>query len=72
MTESSAPAISSVSSDTHAASPVLQVRPLGFPWETQDPFLFCAYHDDAYPAANAQRGPAASLAGRHIGQDFSR
>jgi redox-sensitive bicupin YhaK (pirin superfamily) len=52
--------------------PVLQVKPLGFPWATLDPFLFCAYHDDAYPPANAQMGPAASLAGRDIGQDFSR
>ncbi len=56
----------------HADTPVLQVKPLGFPWETLDPFLFCAYHDDAYPAANGQMGPAASLAGRDIGQDFSR
>ena len=54
------------------ASPVLQVKPLGFPWETIDPFLFCAYHDDAYPQANAELGPSASLAGRAIGQDFSR
>jgi hypothetical protein len=54
------------------ASPILQIKPLGFPWETLDPFLFCAYHDDAYPKANAQMGPAASLAGRDIGQDFSR
>ena len=54
------------------ASPVLQISPLGFPWETIDPFLFCAYHDDAYPQANAQMGPATSLAGRAIGQDFSR
>ena len=52
--------------------PILQIKPLGFPWETQDPFLFCAYHDDAYPQANAQMGPATSLAGRAIGQDFSR
>ncbi|MDB5743978.1 MAG: Pirin domain protein [Polaromonas sp.] len=51
---------------------VLQIKPLGFPWETLDPFLFCVYHDDAYPRANAQKGPAASLAGRDIGQDFSR
>jgi redox-sensitive bicupin YhaK (pirin superfamily) len=55
-----------------ATSPVLQVKPLGFPWETMDPFLFCAYHDDAYPKGNADMGPAASLAGRAIGQDFSR
>jgi redox-sensitive bicupin YhaK (pirin superfamily) len=56
-------------SDSH---PVIRVQPLGFPWETADPFLFCAYHDDAYPLGNAQMGPAASLAGRDIGQDFSR
>ncbi|MFN3569994.1 MAG: pirin family protein [Polaromonas sp.] len=55
-----------------SSSPVLQVKPLGFPWETMDPFLFCAYHDDAYPQGNAEMGPAASLAGRAIGQDFSR
>jgi hypothetical protein len=54
------------------SGPVLQVRPLGFPWETADPFLFCAYHDDAYPKGNAAMGPAAPLAGRDIGQDFSR
>jgi hypothetical protein len=54
------------------SSPVLQVKPLGFPWETADPFLFCAYHDDAYPKGNGQMAPAASLAGREIGQDFSR
>ena len=53
-------------------SPVLSIRPLGFPWETADPFLFCAYHDDAYPRGNGAMGPAASLAGRDIGQDFSR
>lgn len=51
---------------------VLSVSALGFPWKTVDPFLFCAYHDDAYPAGNGRLGPAASLAGRDIGQDFSR
>ena len=50
---------------------ILGVRPLGFPWETDDPFLFCVYHDDAYPEGNADLGPAASLAGRDIGQDFA-
>jgi redox-sensitive bicupin YhaK (pirin superfamily) len=49
---------------------VLSVRPLGLPWETSDPFLFCMYHNDAYPKANERMGPAASLAGRNIGQDF--
>jgi len=57
---------------TTASSPILAVRPLGFPWETADPFLFCAYHDDAYPRGNGKMGPAVSLAGRDIGQDFSR
>jgi redox-sensitive bicupin YhaK (pirin superfamily) len=53
-------------------SPILQIKPLGLPWETTDPFLFCVYHDDAYPQANAQMGPNASLSGRALGQDFSR
>ena len=30
--------------------PALQIEQLGFPWQTIDPFLFCVYHDDAYPA----------------------
>jgi len=51
---------------------LVQIKPLGFPWETTDPFLFCVYHDDAYPQANAQMGPNGSLAGRDLGQDFSR
>jgi len=53
-------------------APVLQIKSLGLPWETADPFLFCVYHDDAYPRANAQMGPNASLTGRTLGQDFSR
>jgi len=51
---------------------VLSVKPLGFPWETADPFLFCVHHDDAYPKGNERLGPAASLAGRDLGQDFAR
>jgi hypothetical protein len=49
---------------------VLGAQRLGFPWVTADPFLFCVHHDDAYPAGNEKLGPAASLAGRSIGQDF--
>lgn len=52
------------------ASPVRRVAPLGFPWETADPFLFCVHHDDRYPAGNDALGPAAPLAGRKLGQDF--
>ncbi len=50
--------------------PILDVRPLGFPWQTDDPFLFCVHHRDAYPKGNGSLGPAASLAGRRLGQDF--
>jgi quercetin 2,3-dioxygenase len=53
--------------------PVLAVAPLGRGqiWQTPDPFLFCAHHDDSYPEGNAQLGPAASLRGREIGSDFA-
>ena len=49
---------------------VIRVWPLGFQWETSDPFLFCVHHEDFYPKGNAQHGPQASLAGRNIGNDF--
>jgi redox-sensitive bicupin YhaK (pirin superfamily) len=55
-----------------SAPAVLAVEPLGLPWKTVDPFLFCVHHDDAYPRGNGRMGPDASLAGRDIGQDFSR
>ena len=51
-------------------NPIMTVKQLGLPWETSDPFLFCMYHNDTYPKGNEQMGPAASLAGRNIGQDF--
>ncbi len=50
---------------------IIQVTPLGSRWQTQDPFLFCVHHIDHYPEGNEQLGPAASLAGRDIGQDFA-
>lgn len=49
---------------------ILNKFPLGFVWPTLDPFLFCVHHDDRYPKGNDSLGPAASLAGRDIGQDF--
>ncbi|MEO8693386.1 MAG: pirin family protein [Acidimicrobiales bacterium] len=51
---------------------VLQTVPLGNPpWPTVDPYLFCVHHVDNYPAGNDRLGPAASLAGRDLGQDFA-
>ncbi len=52
-------------------NPILNIKPLGFPWETQDPFLFCVYHRDEYPKGNDNLGPNVSLSGRAIGQDFT-
>lgn len=52
-------------------SPILAIRPLGVPWDTLDPFLFCVHHVDHYPPGNEVLGPATSLQGRNIGQDFA-
>ncbi len=49
---------------------VIDIKPLNFPWETSDPFLFCVHHADFYPKGNQHMGPDASLAGRNIGNDF--
>jgi redox-sensitive bicupin YhaK (pirin superfamily) len=49
---------------------IQSIRPLGFTWETKDPFLFCVHHEDAYPMGNEKMGPAVSLSGRNLGQDF--
>jgi hypothetical protein len=54
-----------------STDPIIQVAPLGFPWPTKDPFLICVHHVDLYPRGNDRLGPAASLAGRDIGQDFA-
>lgn len=54
------------------SSVILERRPLGFPWVTWDPFLFCAYHHDAYPEGNEQMGPDPRLLhGRNLGMDFT-
>ena len=50
---------------------ITNIKPLGFTWETSDPFIFCVHHQDNYPAGDDQLGPADSLAGRNLGQDFT-
>ncbi len=57
-------------SDSTMSNPILKVKPLGFVWETSDPFLFCVHHEDQFPKGNDMMGPAVSLAGRNIGDDF--
>lgn len=51
--------------------PVRQLVPLGAQWPTLDPFLFCAHHDDDYPAGSDELGPAVPVADRDLGMDFS-
>lgn len=50
---------------------IKKIKPMGFQWETSDPFLFCVHHEDKFPKGNEQMGPAQEyLQGRHIGDDF--
>ncbi len=51
---------------------IKRIIPLGFQWETQDPFLFCVHHEDNFPAGTSNLGPDPSeLVGRNIGSDFT-
>ncbi len=52
-------------------NPIRNLISLGQQWRTQDPFVFCAFHPDAFPGANDALGPKEGLAGRQLGQDFS-
>lgn len=52
-------------------NPIVKIEKLDFMFETENPFLFCAHHKDAYPKGNDELGPPASaLLGRNIGNDF--
>jgi len=50
---------------------IISINPLGFMWPVSNPFLFCAHHLDHFPAGNEAMGPATTLEGRSIGQDFT-
>ena len=73
-TGSSVEVASSSSANAMADSVVTGVARLGFPWQTSDPFLFCVYHDDLFPAGDKDLGPAIPQhllwRGRNRGADF--
>ena len=49
---------------------IKSIKPLGFQWETADPFLFCVHHEDQFPKGNEKMAPSTPLDGRHLGDDF--
>lgn len=50
---------------------IKKIQQLGFPWATEDPFLFCVHHADNYPKGEDNLGPNPELLkGRNIGNDF--
>lgn len=52
---------------TKAKTLISCIEPIGFPMKTLDPFLFCVYHLDHYPAGDAKmRAPR-----RGNGADFT-
>jgi redox-sensitive bicupin YhaK (pirin superfamily) len=56
---------------SNAMNPIIRIKPLGFQWETADPFLFCVHHEDFFPKGNDNMGPDQSyFKGRHLGDDF--
>lgn len=60
----------SYNSSEKTMSPIIKIKPLGFQWETLDPFLFCVHHEDKFPKGNDVMGPITSMQGRHMGDDF--
>ena len=64
------PLFSFISKSTNNMQTIKSIKPLGFQWETSDPFLFCVHHEDDFPEGNEKMGPSSSLEGRRLGEDF--
>lgn len=65
--------IASVKSDNKSMElkKIIEVKPMGFMWDTYDPFLFCVHHEDKFPSGNGEMGPDVShFDGRSLGDDF--
>lgn len=60
----------SMSTSKMNINPIISIKPLGFQWESADPFLFCVHHEDQFPKGNDMMGPADSMEGRSLGDDF--
>ena len=63
-------AVNAVNMNTPTEEVIKQIKPLGFQWETQDPFLFCVHHEDFFPEGDENMGPKTGIEGRNLGQDF--
>ena len=61
---------STINSENMDDKPIIKIKPLGFQWETSDPFLFCVHHEDKFPKGNLNMGPDCLMTGRHLGDDF--
>lgn len=54
------------------SDPIKLIEMLDFRWMVENPFLFCAHHNDHFPKGEDNLGPAPeSLAGREMGNDFT-
>ena len=50
---------------------IIRMQKIGFQWEMDNPFLFCAHHKDLYPKGDAHQGPTVPLTDRQLGEDFA-
>lgn len=50
---------------------IIKIQKIDFQWEMENPFIFCAHHQDMYPAGNENQGiDQKNLQGRNIGSEF--
>jgi len=53
-------------------NPIMKIQKIDFHWEMENPFLFCAHHQDVFPVGNENQGVDAShFIGRNMGSDFT-